>query len=49
MLTTSERKRFAALRRREEKGMITASEKTELDRLIQQVETEEAAYLQPAT
>ncbi len=49
MLTDEQRERFAALQQREEQGILTEAERSELNGLIAQVEADEAAYLRPAT
>jgi hypothetical protein len=43
------RSRFEALREREEQGVLTQAEQAELARMIEEIETAEAAYLSPAT
>jgi hypothetical protein len=48
MFTEQQRKRFAALREREQISTLTEAEQAELEQLIRQVETVEAAYLRPA-
>ncbi len=49
MWNDEQRQRFQALRTRERQQGLTASEKTELAQMIQELEEEEAAYLRPAT
>lgn len=43
------RSRFEALRQREEEGVLTRAEQAELQRMIEEIEGAEAAYLGPAT
>ena len=43
------RQRFEALRQREDAGVLADSERSELESLVQELQSAEAAYLVPAT
>ncbi len=49
MFTEAQRRRFSELQQREEDGVLNASERKELNELIQIVEAAEKETLQPAT
>ena len=49
MWNDEQKQRFQELRNRERQQELTTLEKTELARMIQELEEEEAAYLRPAT
>ena len=49
MLTEDERTRFRALQARADAGSLTSDEQTEYQGFIQQIESDEAVYLRPAT